>query len=239
MTTQTATQTELTAANAHRSSATNTATRANAPTKTTRRLLAGGALAGPLFLVVGFAQAFTRDGFEIGRHAFSLLSNGALGWIQITNMIVTGLLVVAGAVGLRRLLPRGRRGGSVPRLLAVYGMGLVAGGVFVADPADGFPVGGPTGTPGTVSWHGMLHLTLGGIGFLALIAACFVLARRHIARGERAWGAYSIGTGVIFFAGFAGIASGGGSVPLTVAFMAAIVVAWAWLTATCLRLARP
>ena len=71
-------------------------------TSTTRRLLACGIVAGPLFLVVALIQAFTRDGFDLSRHPISLLSLGELGWIQIANFIVTGGLYVACAVGLRR-----------------------------------------------------------------------------------------------------------------------------------------
>ncbi|HKZ68736.1 MAG TPA: DUF998 domain-containing protein, partial [Anaerolineales bacterium] len=71
-------------------------------TKLTRALLACGVVAGPVYLSVGLVQAFTRPGFDITRHALSLLSNGDLGWIQITNFVITGLLVIAGAVGMRR-----------------------------------------------------------------------------------------------------------------------------------------
>jgi Protein of unknown function (DUF998) len=60
-----------------------------AGTSVTRALLAGGG-AGPLFILVGLLQAFTRDGFDLRRHPLSLLSNGDLGWIQIANFIVTG-----------------------------------------------------------------------------------------------------------------------------------------------------
>lgn len=37
-------------------------------------------------------------------------------------------------------------------------------------------------------------------------------------------------TGVVFFAGFAGIASGSHG-PTTIAFLTAVAVAWTWLTA--------
>jgi hypothetical protein len=60
-----------------------------------------GIVAGPLFLVVWALQAFTRDGFDPGRHPLSLLSLGDLGWIQIANFVATGALFVACAVGLR------------------------------------------------------------------------------------------------------------------------------------------
>ena len=84
-----------------------------------RNLLLLGALAAPLYLGAGFGQAFTREGFDMTRHAFSHLSNGDLGWIQIANFIATGLLVAAGAIGIRRRL-RGEPGGKwVPILLII------------------------------------------------------------------------------------------------------------------------
>src|SRR5215813_11948966 len=79
--------------------------------KLTRALLTCGVIAGPLYIAVGVTQMFIRPGFDIQRHALSLLSNGDLGWIQIANFIVTGLLVIAGALGMRRVL-RGSRGGT-------------------------------------------------------------------------------------------------------------------------------
>jgi len=155
--------------------------------RVTRSLLGYGVLAGAWYLVVSLTQALTRDGFDLSKHAWSLLSNGDLGWIQITNFIVTGLMTVAAAVGLRRALHPGRGHTWAPALLGVYGVSLIAAGTFRADPAQGFPVGTPETT--TVSWHGMLHFVAGGIGFLCLIAACFVLAGRLSQDGARglAW----------------------------------------------------
>src|SRR5215472_5024527 len=101
----------------------------------TNRLLRCGFAAGPMYVTVGVAQMLTRDGFDIRRHALSVLSNGEFGWIQIGNFLVSGALVTAGAVGVRRLL-RGQRAGTWgPLLLAMYGAGLVGAGIFRADPA--------------------------------------------------------------------------------------------------------
>lgn len=98
-----------------------------------------GLIAGPLYVGVSLAQALTRDGFDPTRHAWSLLGNGDLGWIQILNLLTTGALTIACAVGIRRVL-RGQRGGTWgPILIGVYGAGMMAAGVFTADPADGFP----------------------------------------------------------------------------------------------------
>jgi hypothetical membrane protein len=201
----------------------------------TRAMLAGGVVAGPLYVVVGLAQAFTRPGFDLRRHELSLLSNGDLGWIQIANFLVTGLLTIACAVGMRRALTgRGRTWG--PLLVGLYGLGLIGAGLFVADPMSGFPPGTPAGTPSAVSGHSLMHIVSGSVGFLGLIAACFVFARRWAALGQRGWAACSAATGLLFFAAFAGIASGSREVWINEAFGVAVVIAWAWLTATAARL---
>src|SRR4051812_27367585 len=154
------------------------------PDQTTHSLLGYGVLAGPFYVTVSLAQALTRDGFDLTRHAWSLLSNGELGWLQIANFLVAGGLTIACAVGMRQVL-RGERGGTWgPRLIALYGLGLIAAGLFTADPMDAFPRGTPAGPPSGVSWHGILHLVAGAIGFLGMIVACFVFARRYASRGE-------------------------------------------------------
>ncbi len=200
-----------------------------------RASLICGLIAGPFYLVVGLIQALTRPGFDIMRHDLSLLANGDLGWIQITNLVLTGLLVGAFAVGMRQALPAGRGRTWGPILLGVYGIGLVGAGFFTADPAFGFPPGTPADAH-AMSWHGLLHLICGGIGFLALIAACFVLARRFASRRERGWAAYSLATGVIFFAAFAGIATGSGQSWSVMGFWIGVVVVWAWISAMAVKL---
>jgi Protein of unknown function (DUF998) len=204
-------------------------------TKLTRALLICGLIAGPFYIVVGLIQALTRPGFDIMRHDLSLLANGDLGWIQITNLVLTGLLVIAGAVGMRQALPAGRGRTWGPILLGVYGLGLIGAGFFTADPAFGFPPGTPADAH-TISWHGLLHFICGGVGFLALIAACFVMARRFASRGQRGWAAYSIATGVIFFAAFAGIATGSGQSWSVIGFWIGVVFAWAWISAMAVKL---
>src|SRR5689334_22686869 len=78
---------------------------ASAPARLPARTLsAGGFVAGPLFLGVGAIQGLTRDGFDFTRNAISQLSLGALGWIQVTSFLLTGVLVLAGSAGLRRTL---------------------------------------------------------------------------------------------------------------------------------------
>lgn len=190
----------------------------------TRSLLGYGVLAGPLYVVVSLIQGFTREGFDLTRHAWSLLANGPLGWIHVVNLVLTGLMVVAAAVGARRALGdrRGRKWGPV--LLGGYGLGMVGAGVFAADPL------------GTVepTLSGMLHFVFGGLGFLTMVGACFVFAR--LAPGG--WAIYSRITGVVFLAAFAGIASGSGNQAVILAFTAAVVAVSVWLSLLSVRLYR-
>ena len=195
----------------------------------TRALLSCGGAAGVVYVAVGIAQILTRDGFDMRRHALSLLSNGDLGWIQIANFLCSGLLVVAGAVGVRRALHPGRGGTWLPILFAIYGLGLIGAGIFVADPAAGFPPGTPTGT--TMTRSGVLHFVFGGLGFYALIAACFVATYRFGKEGRQAWAIYSAVSGAFFFISFAAIASGTTSVAVLLTFYAAVAWIWIWLSA--------
>ena len=205
-------------------------------TRAARALLACGLVAGPLYIGVALVQGLSRAGFSLARDDVSLLANGNMGWIQVANFVVTGLLVIAFAAGLRRALRDGRGGRWAPVLAGVYGAGLIAAGAFRADPADGFPPGTPAGRPAAISWHGMLHTACAGIGFLALIVACFVLAHRFAAAGQRGWAVCSRLTGVAFLAGFAGVASGSGSSAPVLGFWAAIIIAWSWIAAVAARL---
>jgi hypothetical membrane protein len=198
-------------------------------------LLGYGVIAGPLYVAVALAQALTRPGFDLSRHAWSLLANGELGWIQVANFIVTGLMTVAAAVGVRRALAAGRARSWAPVLIGAYGVSLVGAGLFRADPAQGFPVGTPETT--TISWHGMLHLMVGAIGFGCLIAGCLVLASRFAREQRRglAWFSRIAGAGLLI--GFAGIASGSHG-PTTLGFVAAVVIVFAWLSTVSVHLYR-
>jgi hypothetical protein len=170
----------------------------------------------------------TREGFDMRRHALSVLSNGEFGWVQVANFVVSGALVIAGSVGIRRLL-RGQRAGTWgPLLLTIYGIGVVGAGVFRADPANGFPPG-VSATAG-ISRSGVLHFVFGGIGFYALIAACFVFARRFASQGRSTWSMYSAITGVLFFVAFAAIASGSTAPSVMLGFYAAVAWIWCWHT---------
>ncbi|GLZ77614.1 hypothetical protein Afil01_24210 [Actinorhabdospora filicis] len=147
----------------------------------TKVLLAAGALAGPLWLATSWTQALTREGFNPAFHPLSQLATGSLGWLQITNFLVAGLLYVLGAEGLRRMLP-GRWTGRLVRLI---GIGMAAAGVFVMDPGYGFPVGTPNEAPTSMSWHSAMHMVAGTFTFSIMTAALFVIGRIHAKAGRK------------------------------------------------------
>lgn len=207
-------------------------------TRVTRSLLGWGAVAGPFYVVVVLGQALLRPGFDLAHDDASLLSNGSWGWIQVANFLFTGAMVIACAIGLRRSLVGGRAATWGPLLLGVFGLGLIGAGVFVADPMGGFPPGTPAGRPASISLHGILHIVSAGVGFLSFAAACFVIAQRFAHERRSAWAWFSRLTGIVFLAGFAGLASGSDSVLVVIGFWVALLVAWAWLAALAVSLYR-
>ena len=207
------------------------------PVRITKSLLGYGVIAGPIYVVSVAAQMFTRDGYDPTRHAASQLANGDLGWIQIATFLVTGAMTITAAVGVRRALGPGRQSAWASALLGVYGAGLVAAGIFRADPSDGFPPGTPPGM-GEVSWHGMAHFAVAGIGFVCLVAACFVLGACFARNRQAPWAWFSRIAGLFFAGSFFALSSGSGGAAAILVFTAAVVLVWAWLAAVSVKLYR-
>lgn len=212
-----------------------TTTTPAAPTTKTRTLLACAAVAGPLWAGVSIAQAATREAFDITRHPLSALANGSLGWLQIANFVVAGVLTVAGAVGLRRAL-HGTRGGTwAPRLVGVYGAAMVAAGLLPMDPGAGFPAGAPDTIPTTMSWHSYGHMAAGTIAFASLIAACYVLGSHYRRAGNRRGATASVVAGSALLAGDLWAMSGAPAGSLTLAVGAITAMLWIAVVAARLR----
>lgn len=103
-----------------------------------QRLLLVGAVAGPLFIVSSLAQAALRSGFDLSQHPPSALALGDTGWIQSATFATAGLCFLVGSRGLARsMAPTGTR--WAPRCIGVFGIALLAGGMFTMDPAFRFP----------------------------------------------------------------------------------------------------
>ena len=169
----------------------------DSPTARTRALLACGILIAPLFYAVALVEILIRPTFDIRRMAISSLTLGDLGWIQIVNFEITGLLMVACAIGVRRAL-RGRRGGTwAPILLGIAGVGTIVAGIFHPDPALGFPPGAPAGMPTTMSAQAAVHQIASMATFACTIATCFVMARKFGGGGQRGWMGYCLASGIV------------------------------------------
>ncbi|MEV4583106.1 DUF998 domain-containing protein [Nonomuraea jabiensis] len=215
-------------------------------------LLGCGAVAGALFPVVSFTQAFTRTGFDLRRHAISALTLGDLGWLQTANFALTGLLACAfalgvrraarpgvaetSALGVRRAARTGVAGASAlvigPILIGAYGVAMVGGGVFTPDPALGWPAGAPAGLPEHLSTGSALHTVFGATAFMSLIVAGLVFARRFASRG---WTAYSV---ISSLATFVLTVPPWGEDSASLRFAAGAVLIHAWLAALSVRLGK-
>jgi hypothetical membrane protein len=200
----------------------------------TKTLLACGVIAGSLFVLVFLVEGASRANYDPLRHPVSSLALGDSGWVQVTNFVVAGLLMLAFAVGLRRAFrpPEGSTWG--PLLVGVWAIGLIGAGIFPTDPVSGYPPGTPNQLPG-YSWHGALHDLFSIPGFVALAVACFVFGRRFAARGERGWAVYSALTGLVFTVAFvlasAGFGQAAGLVDLAGLFQrVTAAVGFGWLT---------
>jgi len=139
------------------------------------------------------------------------------------------------AVGLRKVLAGGKAGTWGPILTGIFGMGIILAGLFATDPAFGFPLGTPNTMPTTMSTHAMVHSIGFYTAFIALIAACFVLARRFSIEKDSIWTWFSVVIGVVtpvlialgmsVLSGLAGLC-----------FAIAGILSMGWLSATAWRL---
>lgn len=171
---------------------------------TTKLLLACGVIGPFLFTIVYLIEGAMRPGYNPWLQAVSALSLSEQGWMQIVNFIVSGLLILGFALGVRRTLRVGKGATWGPILLAVVGGGLIVAGIFVTDPAQGYPPGTPSGPAFLTSFHGAIHFFIGASAFFGVLpASCFVLSRRWVSDVQwKGWAAYSVVTGVLMVASF-------------------------------------
>jgi hypothetical membrane protein len=201
-----------------------------------RDLLLKCGVAGPVLFVAAFlVVGATRPGYDAMRTFISQLSLGDDGWTQIANFVVCGLLITAFAFGLRRRMTAGRGATWGPRLIGIVGIGLVIAGVFVTDPALGYPPGGPAGLTESSSAHGSIHLLGALLVFAGLPAAAIVFYRRFgtvPARGGMRM--YSLATAILMLAFFiaANVAAATEGLRGVAGLLqrASVVTGWAWIT---------
>ena len=129
-----------------------------------------GIIGPALFVTVFTLEGALRPGYNALSTYVSALSLGPRGWIQMTNFVVFGVLLLAftRAVAAEFRDGKASRGGLI--LLTIIGFCYLLSGPFVMD---------PTGTSLSQSTvHGTLHGIFGAIVFLLMPISCFVYLRR-------------------------------------------------------------
>ena len=118
-----------------------------------------GLLAGLVLNATFTVEGALRPGYHADTMFISELSLGPRCAVQKANFVVTGLLLLVAARGLRGV-------GQAPRYVALAGIGLLGAGVFDTDP---FP-------RTTTTVPGLLHDGFAFLCFAAMIAAGFACA---------------------------------------------------------------
>ena len=206
-----------------------------------RALLVAGVVGPLLFIVTFLIEGATRPGYSAWRNFVSQLAIGDGGWVQIANFLVCGTLMLAFTVGLWRALRPRSIAGTI--LIGVYALALIVAGIFVTDPALGYPPG--SSGSGLQTLHGTIHGVAGLVAFTSLAAAAFVMARRFAGDPAwRGWAVYSFVVGALILGLF--VVSTAASVldergvwpdaPVGILQRISIVTGWTWLAALALRL---
>lgn len=150
------------------------------PVQSTQWLLFSGVTAAAVFLLVATIEIFARPGFDLTRHAVSMLSLGERGWLMSATFILSGLLTVAFSVGMWRATGTW----IAPLLFGLYGAGFVIAGVFPAPAGMGFPPGTPDDLMPVMDAGAILHSVGFMLAFAALIVGSFVLAAHFGSAGD-------------------------------------------------------
>jgi hypothetical protein len=204
---------------------------------TDRTLLLAGIAAGLLFFIIPTIEVFRRPGFNIERHAISMLSLGEGGWIMKAVFLTCGVLTLMCALGIYMELARGRGGLVAPLLIGAYGAGLLLAGFFDAPAGLGFPPGTPDDQAPIMTTSATLHSVGFMVAFSALIVSCFVFALHFLHEQQTIWAAVSLVTGLALPA----LIGLGVSMIVTpgTAFYWAAMLGWLWLGMTVLLLPQP
>ncbi|TDC87020.1 DUF998 domain-containing protein [Actinomadura sp. 7K507] len=183
-----------------------------------------GAAGSWTFVVTFLLDGWTRPGYRPVRHPVSALALGSRGWLQTANFVLCGSLITAGAGALAE--PPGNVALAV--VVGVFGVSLVASGVFPMDAMRGYPPGTPDETPADLSLRHKLHDWAGMLVFGSLPIAAGIAV---FAVPDTAWKWYSALTTAALAVGFGvfGQAWEQDSRYAGLVQRATILVGWLWL----------
>lgn len=146
-------------------------------TKDPRRLAVWTGIIGPILFVSVFTiEGFLRSGYDPIAMYISDLSWGPRGFIQISNFIVFGTLLIVFAHGVTNEFRERNLSLVGPRILTFMGLLLILSGPLVTDPAN-IPFS-------EMTWHGIIHNILGACFFLFGPISCYVFWRSFRTNAE-------------------------------------------------------
>lgn len=211
--------------------------------KSARGLLRCGAVAGPLFVSVFLIEGARRPDYRPLRHPVSSLALGPRGWVQAANFAATGMLYLAGAVGLARSPDPNVRSRIAAAALGATGIGLLGSAAFRTDPVSGYPPGTPA-APAKITATGTVHTVAALPIFPGIPAAAAACAWQACRSGRPGWAAYSAATAAAMLIGMGLAGQGFSQAPRFVNHAglfqrAAIVAGFSWLTAVSVRPLEP
>ncbi|SED78616.1 Protein of unknown function [Ruania alba] len=182
-----------------------------------------GATAAVLFMLVFTVDGWTRTGYRPDYHPVSALALGGRGWLQKANFIVCGGGIAIGSLALIEvsiLLTLG---------IGVFGMALIASGVFTMDPMRSYPPGTPAGNPASFSRRHELHDHAGMVVFATVpIAAGIATFTPQLSDPLRVYSAVIAAVVTVGFLAF-GQAWENDSARTGLWQRLTILVGWSWL----------
>jgi hypothetical protein len=135
-------------------------------------LLCSGVTGGVLFSTVYFCFGIISPNYYMIHESISRLQLQPYGWIQSANYIISGLLICAFAIGLRKELVRGFSSILVPFFYLLTGLGSIILGVCL---------------------NHQVQLYTAGIIFLSLVISFLLLIHRFFANPQwHGWTTYTI-----------------------------------------------
>ncbi len=139
-----------------------------------RRLGArAGMIGSALFVVTFLIEGWLRPGYDPLAMFVSALSLGPRGWIQITNFLFLGAMLLLFVRGVAAEFSSGRASRAGVALLVIVAICYFLSGPFAMDPA--------VTPPAQMSLHGKLHQLFGALVFLLSPISIFVFLRRFLA----------------------------------------------------------
>ncbi len=125
------------------------------------------------FVAVFMVEGWLREDFDAFRMYISELALGPRGWIQITNFIIFGILLLFFTISIVGKF-KGIKGSRIgPILIAIIGINFIISGIFVIDPSA------------EKSLEGIIHNVSSTIIFLLASVSCFIFF--HLFRENSKW----------------------------------------------------